>query len=64
MSPFIEQLLGYPPALWLDTRVGEGRQDACVWLEVGGNGLITRVVDYWPDSYEPPAGREHLVERY
>lgn len=51
-------------ALWLDTRVGDERQDACVWLEVGDDGLITRVVDYWPDPYEPPAGREHLVERY
>jgi hypothetical protein len=51
-------------ALWLDTRVGDERQDACVWLEVGGTGLVTRVVDYWPDSYEPPAGREHLAERY
>jgi hypothetical protein len=51
-------------ALWLDTRLDEERQDACVWLEVGETGLVTRVVDYWPDTYEPPAGREHLVERY
>ncbi|MEV6965383.1 nuclear transport factor 2 family protein [Hamadaea sp. NPDC051192] len=51
-------------ALWLDVRVAEDRMDACVWLEIGADGTITKVTDYWPDPYEPPAGREHLVERY
>lgn len=51
-------------ALWLDVRVDADRQDACVWLEVGGQGLIGRVTDYWPEPYEPPPGREHLVERW
>ncbi len=51
-------------ALWLDTRVGDERQDACVWLDLGPNGLITRVTDYWPERYEPPAERGYLVERY
>ena len=27
-------------------------------------GLITGVTDFWPEAYEPPTGREHLVERY
>ncbi len=26
-------------------------------------GRVTEVVDYWPEPYEPPAGREHLTER-
>jgi ketosteroid isomerase-like protein len=51
-------------ALWLDVNVGSERQDACVWLEVSESGLISRVVDYWPEPYEPPPGREHLVERW
>ncbi|SCE81178.1 Ketosteroid isomerase-related protein [Micromonospora viridifaciens] len=51
-------------ALWLDVRVAAERQDACVWLEVSDQGLITRVTDYWPEPYEPPAGREHLAERW
>jgi hypothetical protein len=51
-------------ALWLDVRVGTERQDACVWLEVSEQGLIDRVTDYWPEPYDPPAGREHLVERW
>ncbi|WP_326579655.1 nuclear transport factor 2 family protein [Streptomyces sp. NBC_00481] len=28
------------------------------------DGRIATVTDFWPESYEPPAGREHLVERY
>ncbi|MFC0628095.1 nuclear transport factor 2 family protein [Kribbella deserti] len=27
------------------------------------NGLISRVTDFWPEPYEPPTGREHLVQR-
>jgi hypothetical protein len=26
------------------------------------DGLITHVTDFWPEPYEPPPGREHLVE--
>jgi ketosteroid isomerase-like protein len=51
-------------AAWLDARVGAEHQDACVWFELSGDGLITRVVDYWPEPYDPPSGREHLVERW
>jgi hypothetical protein len=25
--------------------------------------LITRVTDFWPEPYQPPGDREHLVER-
>jgi hypothetical protein len=28
------------------------------------DGLITKVTDLWPEPYEPPPGREHLVERW
>ncbi|WP_189543424.1 nuclear transport factor 2 family protein [Streptomyces gelaticus] len=27
-------------------------------------GRITEITDFWPEPYEPPAGREHLAERY
>lgn len=27
------------------------------------NGRITRMVEYFPDPYDPPANRAHLVER-
>ncbi|MER5502911.1 MULTISPECIES: nuclear transport factor 2 family protein [unclassified Streptomyces] len=29
-----------------------------------GAGRINGITDFWPEAYEPPAGREHLVERY
>ena len=36
---------------------------AVAFFEVGG-GRITKVTDFWPEPYEPPPGREHLVERW
>ena len=28
------------------------------------DGQITSVTDFWPEPYDPPQGREHLVERW
>ncbi|HSK07798.1 MAG TPA: nuclear transport factor 2 family protein [Acidimicrobiia bacterium] len=28
------------------------------------DGLIVSVTDFWPEPYQPPTGREHLVERW
>ena len=36
---------------------------AIAFFEVAG-GLITKVTDFWPEPYDPPPGREHLVERW
>ena len=55
---------GADAAAWIDARVGTEHQDACVWFEFSDDGLITRVVDYWPEPYDPLPGREHLVERW
>lgn len=55
---------GSQAAAWLDARVGDEHQDVCVWFDLSEDGLIVRVTDYWPEPYEPPAGREHLVERW
>lgn len=35
---------------------------AVAFFEIA-DGLITKVTDFWPDPYDPPPGREHLVER-
>ncbi|MEU5164824.1 MULTISPECIES: nuclear transport factor 2 family protein [Streptomyces] len=57
---------------------GEGRQAAVRTLVTVGleemhaihfftldeDGRIAGVTDFWPEPCEPPAGREHLVERY
>lgn len=55
---------GRHAALWLDVRVGDDEMDACVWVDVGDQGRIDRITDYWPEAYEPPPGREHLRERW
>jgi ketosteroid isomerase-like protein len=42
--------------------VGDERMVGVTFFELDGD-LISRVTDFWPEPYEPPAGREHLVER-
>lgn len=49
--------------VWFAWTVGEEYADAMAFFEIA-DGLITRVTDFWPEPYEPPPGREHLVERY
>jgi len=29
-----------------------------------GDDRITSITEFWPEPYEPPAGRDHLSERY
>ena len=49
----------------LDWRIGVGETDtAIVFFRFDDDGMIVRITDWWPEPYEPPAGRDHLVERY
>lgn len=41
--------------------VGDQQLVGLVYFELH-DGLITRITDFWPEPYEPPKGREHLVE--
>ncbi|ADD43736.1 nuclear transport factor 2 family protein [Stackebrandtia nassauensis] len=50
--------------IWVNARVGDEPQVANVWLDINDDGQIIRVTDFWPETYEPPANRKHLVERY
>ena len=36
---------------------------AIAFFEFDGDKII-KITDFWPEPYEPPAGREHLVERW
>jgi ketosteroid isomerase-like protein len=36
--------------------------DAIVFLEYDEAGLVTSIIDFWPERYDAPAGRAHLVE--
>lgn len=44
--------------------VGPEELDAIHFFTFDERGRIAGVTDFWPETYEPPAGREHLTERY
>lgn len=48
---------------WFEWRLAGSTDDAMAFFEFV-DGLITRITDFWPEPYEPPPGREHLVERW
>jgi hypothetical protein len=48
---------------WFEWRLDGQADDAMAFFEFA-DGVITRVTDFWPEPYEPPPGREHLVERW
>ncbi|MFF9775020.1 nuclear transport factor 2 family protein [Streptomyces sp. NPDC013978] len=49
---------------WTHVTVGLEEMYAISFFTVDEDGRIAAVTDFWPEPYEPPAGREHLVERY
>ena len=49
--------------VWFEWLLDGRTDDAMAFFEFV-DGLITRVTDFWPEPYEPPPGREHLVERW
>jgi ketosteroid isomerase-like protein len=51
-------------ASWCDFRVGDEQMDGITFFTFDTDGLIAEVQDVWPEPYEPPAGREHLTERW
>lgn len=55
---------GRQAAARTEVTVGPEEMHAIHFFTFDDRGLITGVTDFWPESYEPPAGREHLVERY
>lgn len=50
-------------AVWTRFDVGEESMTGLHFLTLA-DGLVSRVDDFWPEPYEPPAGRAHLVERF
>ena len=49
---------------WTDFAGREGTQPGLCFFEFGDDGRIAQITDFWPDPYELPASRAHLVERY
>jgi ketosteroid isomerase-like protein len=53
---------GSAAAASMNFTVGDEEMVGLVYLQIS-DGLVSRVTDFWPEPYEPPAGREHLVDR-
>ncbi|MGW7361950.1 nuclear transport factor 2 family protein [Streptomyces sp. NPDC054841] len=49
---------------WIHVTAGLEEMHAINFFTADAEGRISTVTDFWPEPYEPPAGREHLVERY
>ncbi len=48
---------------WFDWTVGTEGAEGMAFFEFA-DGLISRVTDFWPESYDPPAHRPEFVERW
>lgn len=51
-------------ASWIEISAGGQSYPGLCFFDFGADGLITRITDFWPVQYEPPASRSHLAERY
>ena len=62
----VQQIVGEGSraASWIDFTTPKGTQSGLCFFELGEDGLIAQITDFWPDPYELPESRAHLVERY
>lgn len=49
---------------WSHATVGFEQKYAITFFTADAEGRIATITEFWPEPYEPPPGREHLVERY
>ena len=50
-------------ASWTTFSGAAGDETGLCFFEIDAAGAITHITDFWPEPYEPPPGREHLVTR-
>ena len=56
---------GQHAASWTAFTGQEGTQPGLCFFDLAdNNGKIAPITDFWPEPYELPASRAHLVERY
>jgi ketosteroid isomerase-like protein len=55
---------GAHAATWTSFVVDGQIETGLAFLDLDDHGRIAHVTDFWPQSYDPPPGREHLVERW
>jgi hypothetical protein len=51
-------------ASWIEFIGAGGTQPGLCFFELDADDRIVRITDFWPEPYELPAGRSHLVERH
>jgi ketosteroid isomerase-like protein len=51
-------------ASWIEFAGREGAQPGLCFFELDDDGRITHIDDFWPEPYELPVSRAHLVKRY
>jgi hypothetical protein len=59
----INRLVTSPSEVVTQVSISDGKQsaEAVSFFTVEG-GVITRLVEYWPEPYAPPQNRRHLTE--
>jgi predicted ester cyclase len=55
---------GQHAASWIEFTGPEGTQPGLCFFDLADDGKIAVITDFWPDPYDLPASRAHLVERY
>ena len=62
----VQQIIGegLHAASWIEATAGEDTQPGLCFFDLGDDGRITRITDFWPEPNDLPASRAHLVERY
>ena len=55
---------GSHAASWIEfTAEGRSQPGVC-FFDINDEGQIVKITDFWPDPYDAPPTRAHLVERY
>ncbi|HEX4094452.1 MAG TPA: nuclear transport factor 2 family protein [Trebonia sp.] len=49
-------------ASWIQMTDGDETYPGLTFFDFA-DGLIAAITDFWPQAYEPPASRAHLIER-
>jgi len=55
---------GRHAASWIEFTGPDGTQPGLCFFDLDADGKIAQITDFWPDPYDLPASRAHLVERY
>jgi ketosteroid isomerase-like protein len=62
----VQQIIGegQRAASWVEFAGPDGPQPGLCFFDLTPDGKIALITDFWPDPYDLPGSRAHLVERY